>query len=197
MQLIDVCALPAMPWKNGGGVTRNIIAAPPDAGFDDFDWRVSIADVASSGPFSRFPGVDRTILLLEGAGMNLRMHSGAILPLTTPWQPLTFSGDDNIESHLLNGPSRDFNVMTRRTRAQARVDVWHSREHPEPGFNSALFFCARGLWQFRTENPGTLPARWALSIKSPAPQIQFEPRTPDAVMIAVQIHQRERTGEDS
>jgi len=48
----DVHDLPAMTWKNGGGVTREIICQPLGAGMDDFDWRVSIAHIASDGPFS-------------------------------------------------------------------------------------------------------------------------------------------------
>ena len=59
-----------MPWKNGGGSTDEIATYPRGAGLDAFDWRVSIAHVASDGPFSRFPGVERTITLLEGAGMR-------------------------------------------------------------------------------------------------------------------------------
>ena len=46
----------ASPWKNGGGVTREIAkgaAAGPD---DDWGWRISIAEVERDGPFSTFPG---------------------------------------------------------------------------------------------------------------------------------------------
>ncbi len=113
--------LPASPWKNGGGATRTLVVSPEGAGFDDFDWRISIADVASSGDFSRFPGVDRIIVLLTGAGMILHINEGSVLPLTTPFQPLPFRGDEMVSSRLLNGPVRDFNVMTRRGRARASV----------------------------------------------------------------------------
>ncbi|MBV9975040.1 MAG: HutD family protein, partial [Hyphomicrobiales bacterium] len=50
-----------MPWKNGGGETTEIIASPEGAGLDEFDWRISMARVATDGPFSRFAGVDRTL----------------------------------------------------------------------------------------------------------------------------------------
>ncbi|MBM7325185.1 HutD family protein, partial [Agrobacterium sp. S2] len=49
-----------MPWKNGGGVTTEIIVHPAKASMADFDWRISMANVAQDGPFSIFPGVDRT-----------------------------------------------------------------------------------------------------------------------------------------
>jgi len=50
-----------MPWKNGGGETVEIAISPQGAGLADFDWRVSMATVASDGPFSVFPGIDRTL----------------------------------------------------------------------------------------------------------------------------------------
>jgi environmental stress-induced protein Ves len=50
--------LPAISWKNGGGTTREVVTQPPGAAFDEFNWRVSIATIASDGPFSTFPGVD-------------------------------------------------------------------------------------------------------------------------------------------
>src|SRR6185369_11614525 len=71
-----------MPWKNGGGRTIEIAVHPVGATLDAFQWRVSIADIERDGPFSRFPGIDRTIVLLEGAGMHLRSASRDI-DLTT------------------------------------------------------------------------------------------------------------------
>ncbi|MFN9927385.1 MAG: HutD family protein, partial [Phenylobacterium sp.] len=51
----------AVPWKNGGGITRELAVWPPGASFDDFVWRVSMAEVHQDGPFSSFPGVDRIL----------------------------------------------------------------------------------------------------------------------------------------
>ncbi len=65
----------AVPWKNGGGVTEEIAVYPSDAGFDDFAWRISMARVGQGGPFSRFPGVDRTLAVLEGR-MRLDVEGG-------------------------------------------------------------------------------------------------------------------------
>src|SRR5665647_2813187 len=64
--IVRFAELPVIPWRNGGGVTREVVAS---GGSDpqDFDWRISIADVSQSGPFSAFPGVDRVITLVEGA----------------------------------------------------------------------------------------------------------------------------------
>ena len=98
--------LASAPWKNGGGSTREIACWPPGAGFDDFDWRVSIATIAASGPFSTFAGVDRTIVLLEGDGVRLRSADGAIdHRLDTPLAPFAFGGDEPIDCTLLGGAS--------------------------------------------------------------------------------------------
>jgi environmental stress-induced protein Ves len=115
-----------MPWKNGGGRTIEIAAYPIGATLDEFLWRVSIADVERDGPFSRFPGIDRTIVLLEGAGMRLRSGTRDI-ELTTRFVPHDLSGDDAIECTLVAGPSRDFNAMFRRGRARGRVVVVRCR----------------------------------------------------------------------
>jgi hypothetical protein len=64
------------PWKNGGGRTTLLALHPPAADFARFAWRASVADVATDGPFSEFAGVDRTLVLLRGAGM--RLTGGAV-----------------------------------------------------------------------------------------------------------------------
>ena len=66
MRLLRAADRVAVPWKNGGGVTHDVIVSPAGATLDDFDWRISIAEIARSGPFSRFPGIDRTLAVLEG-----------------------------------------------------------------------------------------------------------------------------------
>ena len=60
-----------MPWKNGGGLTREVASSPPGSALTDFDWRISFAEVAAGGPFSTFPGVDRVIILIDGPAMAL------------------------------------------------------------------------------------------------------------------------------
>lgn len=62
-----------MPWKNGGGVTRELVKLPHPTDPARFLARLSIATVATSGPFSAFPGIDRTLLMLEGRGMRLSL----------------------------------------------------------------------------------------------------------------------------
>ncbi|WP_406859393.1 HutD family protein [Streptomyces sp. HUAS MG47] len=113
---------PATPWRNGGGVTREVAAGPADAGLEDFVWRVSLADVAAGGPFSSFPGVDRIITVVDGPGMELTVD-GVPHTVDALYEPFAFPGDADTDCRLLGGPLVDFNVMTRRTAATARVRV--------------------------------------------------------------------------
>jgi environmental stress-induced protein Ves len=110
-----------MPWKNGGGVTTEIAAFPPGSGIDDFAWRVSIADVEADGPFSSFPGVDRTIALVSGRGMRLASPSFGVRVIAEAFQPFAFRGEDAVHCTPLDGPIRDFNLMTRRALANGSL----------------------------------------------------------------------------
>ena len=112
----------ASPWKNGGGVTREVAAWPEGSDLGGFHWRVSLADVAQGGPFSSFPGVDRIITVVRGAGMLLTVD-GAEHRIDAPYQPFAFPGDAQTDCRLLQGPLVDFNVMTRRETGSARVDI--------------------------------------------------------------------------
>jgi len=109
-----------MPWKSGGGFTEEIATHPEGATLDNFAWRVSVAEVVRDGPFSRFAGVDRTIALIEGAGMRLSGGARDVV-IRTPFEPYSFEGESSIDCSLVSGPIRDFNAMTRRDRARGSV----------------------------------------------------------------------------
>lgn len=139
--------LPATPWKNGGGSTREIACCPPGAGLHSFDWRVSIATIDRSGPFSVFAGVDRCIVLLAGDGVALDApRAGWQHRLDSPLQPFTFSGDDAVDCTLLGGTSTDFNVMTRRGTLCADVQALHAPASL-PATDQGLLLAVRGSWQ--------------------------------------------------
>jgi environmental stress-induced protein Ves len=109
-----------VPWKNGGGTTAEVAAFPEGSGFETFGWRVSMADVASDGPFSLFPGIDRTLIVVKGDGIELDVE-GIAYPLDRVSPKLSFSGDDVTIGRLLSGPIRDLNVMTRRGQFRHRA----------------------------------------------------------------------------
>lgn len=109
-------------WKNGGGTTSEVLAFPPDAGVDGFEWRVSIAEIAATAPFSRFENVDRTLLVLEGA---VSLH-GAGEPATTRLEAMEmhrFPGEAALVGTPIGGRARDLNVMVARDRWRAEVDL--------------------------------------------------------------------------
>ncbi|MEV5643658.1 HutD family protein [Streptomyces flaveolus] len=120
------------PWKNGGGVTSEVAVHPQGAGTDDFAWRVSVADVARSGPFSTFDGVDRIITVVDGPGMALTVD-GTPHVVDAPYEPFAFPGDAVTECRLLDGPIVDFNVMARRAGTTARVRVERAHTCVRPG----------------------------------------------------------------
>lgn len=118
LRIIRSADYPTRPWKNGGGTTRDIVVSPPAASLDDFDFRLSLAQVDRDGPFSRFDGVDRTLVLLSGA-MTLHEQQRRIDLVRN--EPVAFEGECAIEATLAGGSTLDFNVMTRRGRARHTV----------------------------------------------------------------------------
>ncbi len=120
MRVIRVADQIATPWKNGQGVTREIAAHPPGAGLADFDWRVSIAKVDASGPFSHFPDMDRRLGILEGV-LALKIDGGAAIKLCPNAGAIAFPGDVPVHAEVLEGPVTDLNVMSRRGRYQTTM----------------------------------------------------------------------------
>ncbi|PIW61863.1 HutD family protein [Shewanella sp. CG12_big_fil_rev_8_21_14_0_65_47_15] len=125
MQLIRYRECPSTPWKNGGGSTKQLLISPSHADLSDFDYRISIARVSSSGPFSQFIGIDRQLCLLEGGGLKLYIqgegHNNCAI-LTPNDAPFNFKGETQIESQLLDGQVLDFNVMTKRSRYSSNIE---------------------------------------------------------------------------
>jgi environmental stress-induced protein Ves len=112
--LIPFASLAPVPWKNGGGSTTEIVIEPPGAQFDDFDWRISLATITQDGPFSLFPGVDRTLALVEGPGLVLDIDDSRRFALGGDDTVLEFPGEAAINATLNGDATIDFNVMTRR-----------------------------------------------------------------------------------
>jgi len=142
-QLIRAAELRAVPWKNGGGVTRELACEPPGAGYDTFLWRISVADVERPGPFSRFPGIDRSIVLLHGGPMLLGGGNGGAHELRA-WEPWHFAGEDAVDAQLPAGPTRDFNVMRRRAAIVSRTAVRQASQMLVLGSGTVILFCGTG-----------------------------------------------------
>ncbi|HEY2511801.1 MAG TPA: HutD family protein, partial [Polyangiaceae bacterium] len=155
MKKLDATEHRSMPWKNGGGVTIEVAKSPEGASLDDFDWRISMARVEASGPFSRFPGIDRSLVVLRGAGMTLDVAQRGSIVLDAHAPPFAFPGDVDVAATLRGGRVDDLNVMTRRGRFRAlvtRVFVEGSAPFAPLG---DLCFLVVGAGRGRAEGGGT------------------------------------------
>ena len=124
--IVHLADVAATPWRNGGGVTRELAVSPAQA---EWQWRMSVAEVASSGPFSRFDGITRWFAVLAGAGvvLNVRTPCDSGEPgssehrLTVNEPPLCFDGGASTDCQLIHGPTQDFNLMVRDSALPARM----------------------------------------------------------------------------
>ena len=109
MRVVSLADTPPQRWRNGGGVTRELLKWPAQR-----DWcvRVSVADIEDDGPFSAFLGVERWFCVLEGAGVELTV-SGTQTRLRAGDAPLCFDGGAATSCRLIDGPTRDLNLMLR------------------------------------------------------------------------------------
>lgn len=128
--VIDADRIPSQPWRNGGGATRELFAWPSA---EDWRLRVSLADIVADGPFSAFPGIERHFAVLSGAGVELTLD-GKALRLTTKDDALRFDGAAAPGCRLLDGPTRDLNLMLQGLRGTLQradghdwVEAWDWR----------------------------------------------------------------------
>ncbi len=111
------------PWKNGGGEMADIAVVPADAGYDDFKWRIAIAKIDADRPFSDFPGIDRTFMVVSGKGVRLSVEGMETARLTHQSPPYFFPGDKPAHAELIDGPIHALNVMTKRGVADTRIGL--------------------------------------------------------------------------
>lgn len=144
--LIPFAGLEPAPWKNGGGSTTEIAIAPAGASFDKFDWRISLATIAASGPFSVFPEVDRTLALVDGPGVTLDIGDEGRFVLSEDDPIVEFAGESAVMATLAGGATTDFNVMTRRSRCHHRLGkrVLEGASEFAPRGDVTILFLAEG-----------------------------------------------------
>ena len=161
MEIIRFAELKAQPWRNGGGVTRELAShsastssaeSPgPDGGWD---WRVSIADVSKAGDFSAFPGMDRVLTVVEGELLLLSVD-GAEHPLEK-YRPFRFSGDAAAAGALPTGDIRDLNVITRTGVFKGYTSIIElSKKRAHPVFGGQLGILLQGQASVTAGTAGT------------------------------------------
>ena len=109
LRQIRLADIAPRPWRNGGGRTRELLAWPEGP---DRLMRISVADIDADGPFSVFAGVLRWFAVLEGAGLVLSFADGE-RGLTPDSDPLRFDGALAPGCRLIDGHTRDLNLMLR------------------------------------------------------------------------------------
>jgi hypothetical protein len=158
--LRSVATATPQPWRNGGGVTRVLLRLPAGSA-DDWTLRISVADIETDGPFSPFPGVTRWFAAVSGAGVRLSFPKGRppLRDVRPGDAPLRFDGADAPGCALLEGATRDLNVMVRHHRADALVtsaDFIHAAE-PGDGLGFGFGFFALQPLTLRAEDARPLP----------------------------------------
>lgn len=165
MEIIRYAELKAHPWRNGGGVTREVARHPrtpsvqtalqpalqKTAQDNSWDWRVSIAEVSKAGPFSAFAGMDRVLTVIDGELLLLSVD-GAEHPLEK-YRPFRFSGDAAAAGALPTGDIRDLNVITRNGAFKGYTSIIElSKKRAHPVFEGQFGILLQGQG---TVSPGT------------------------------------------
>lgn len=177
MRIIRAADCRKMPWKNGGGETTEIAVSPAGAGIEDFDWRLSMALVAAGGPFSVFAGIERTLAVLEGDGLELTIEGMSPATLTTASQPLAFPGDAPTSAVLCGGAITDLNIMTRRGRFSHHMRrlTLTGCEEIVAASDELLVFCQSGTVRIDADGKAAqLSARDTLHLETAGARLRLE-----------------------
>lgn len=158
MEIIRYASLRAEPWRNGGGVTRELASHPTPAGGGtapdgDWDWRVSIAEISRAGAFSTFHGMDRVLTVIDGELLLLTVD-GADHPLER-YRPFRFPGDAEATAALPTGDIRDLNVITRNGAFKGYTSIIElSKKRAHPVFEGQLGILLQGQATVSLGNAG-------------------------------------------
>ena len=155
LQVIEAQSVSPLPWRNGGGQTRELLAWPVGG-----DWclRISRADIETDGPFSAFAGVERWFTVLQGAGVVLTFDD-AQHTLQPGAAPLCFAGGAAPGCRLLDGPTQDLNLMLRRgtgVMRQTQAGLGWSEAWAMRGLYTTVAGCWHGGGQMREMVPHSL-----------------------------------------
>lgn len=187
LQLISPNQWQTQAWKNGSGITHQLARSDDSLGMR---WRVSIAEVASDGPFSRFEQTDRIIMLLQGNGFCLHGAAEQAVVLDKDLVPFAFAGETTIECTLINGPVRDFNLMTRRSDVNASLQVLSVTEPLSLTLaNESLLYLASGQLQLSfKEQSYQLEAGQSLLCTAEAGELQIRASAKPCRLVWICIH---------
>lgn len=170
------------PWKNGGGLTRELVTWPEP---DNWLWRMSVAQVSQSGAFSVFDGVQRWFAVLSGAGVRL-VSGGRSCTVTALSDPLCFDGAVKTDCELINGATLDFNLMTRQTKLNAVMTRVSQSLDLEMTASKVVAVCSiesKAVLHFNQETIETEPA--SLVWRTALPGDRLQARSASALLIQI------------
>jgi environmental stress-induced protein Ves len=156
MKVLRESSYPTVPWKNGGGVTREIHRAPTDSAA--FDWRLSLATIDSPGPFSAFDGYARTLVLVRGAGVELSFGQHGHARLEAAGDLARFDGAWQTDCKLIDGPSTDLNLIVASERVESTsrsIQIATPEVIQTSEWTQILVCCIRGAVSLTDETGGT------------------------------------------
>ena len=181
--LLPAKARTARPWRNGGGLTREIAVFPFGADGENFLWRASIATIAEAGPFSAWPGIDRMLLVLEGQ-LAVSVDGGDEALLDTRSPPFGFAGEKAIAARPVGSVCLALNFMARR--GLTRMQLVRCRPEYPPTAQQTLLLATKSTTVRLNERVVHLTEHDALLLgPTGSGQLQVDP----TVIVAQFVHQ--------
>ena len=181
-RIVPLQGLPPVPWKNGGGQSRELLVWPESEGWR---LRISVADIRRDGPFSSFSGVTRWFAVVAGQGVVLRF-SDEERRLFVGSDPLRFDGSWSPACRLVDGPTSDLNLMIcggRGTMATVRP----GKSWADPFTHRGLFTRVAGRLVPESGEPTALPANsllWQCEANPGAWRFEPDPGVPENATVA-------------
>jgi environmental stress-induced protein Ves len=183
-----------MPWRNGAGTTLEIAREPPTG--DEFEWRLSLATIARSGPFSSYPGYERSVTLVEGQGFSLDISEERSRVLANMCATTLFPGAAATACLLIDGECTDLSLMVRAPgrilAVTPQVLIGSDEFTLEPARQHALF-CIDGRAQLQVSEPGetaepiTVPFQlhdcWLVKTEASALTLRTSAKHPPATLM--------------
>jgi len=184
-QIIKRETCPVVKWKNGAGWTTNLLAYPPAAGIDNFDWRVSLAKLEFKATYSVFAGIDRIQILLNGRGLRLKCEGET--HALQPHQSLAFSGDALLQAEP-DGCCEALNIMVRRGIYRVTHEIFNADFKTQLNHADYVMYVVEGLFSLRMPdgNISQLGAGDLLHIQHDGYMLQTT-ATANAVIVAIQF----------
>ena len=177
MEVIRHSSLRPIPWKNGGGITHEMMRVP--AAGEPYRWRLSVAHIDVPGPFSNFAGYTRTMVLIKGAGLLLTFGGGNAT-LNEAGDMVEFDGALATTCELRDGPCVDLNLIVSKTLRGVRAWVERLREsRPVKPSNTTLAFAISGYVSVDAGGESTRLNEWDLAVLSPADRAAVGPAALD------------------